>query len=82
MTTPRNPSELLDRYLQAVRFWLPKSPRGKTICSLNSAKIYAHRLKHARANSAILLTKQKSQPSSSAAERPWLSPPVWGRSVT
>ena len=27
MTTPRNPSELLDRYLQAVRFWLPKSTR-------------------------------------------------------
>lgn len=27
MTTPRNPSELVDRYLQAVRFWMPKSRR-------------------------------------------------------
>ena len=27
MATPRNPSELVDRYLQAVRFWMPKSRR-------------------------------------------------------
>ena len=27
MTTPRNPSELVDRYLQAVRFWMPKTKR-------------------------------------------------------
>lgn len=27
MSTPRNPIELVDRYLQAVRFWLPKTNR-------------------------------------------------------
>lgn len=27
MSTPKNPLELVDRYLQAVRFWLPKSRR-------------------------------------------------------
>jgi hypothetical protein len=27
----RNPQELLDRYLQAVRFWLPKSPRHEDV---------------------------------------------------
>ena len=25
MSTPKNPTEILDRYLQAVRFWLPKT---------------------------------------------------------
>ena len=27
MSTPKNPLELVDRYLQAVRFWLPKTQR-------------------------------------------------------
>jgi hypothetical protein len=27
----RNPSELVDRYLQAVRFWLPKSHRQEDL---------------------------------------------------
>lgn len=27
MSTPKNPLELIDRYLQAVRFWLPKTER-------------------------------------------------------
>jgi len=31
MTTPRNPSELVDRYLQAVRFWLPKTNRQEDL---------------------------------------------------
>lgn len=31
MTTPRNPVELVDRYLQAVRFWLPKSKRQEEV---------------------------------------------------
>ncbi len=31
MATPRNPSELVDRYLQAVRFWLPKSRRQEDL---------------------------------------------------
>jgi hypothetical protein len=25
MSTPKNPLELVDRYLQAVRFWLPRA---------------------------------------------------------
>lgn len=31
MSTPKNPMELLDRYLQAVRFWLPKSQRQEDL---------------------------------------------------
>jgi hypothetical protein len=31
MSTPRNPIELVDRYLQAVRFWLPKTDRQDDI---------------------------------------------------
>jgi len=31
MSTPKNPIELLDRYLQAVRFWLPKSQRQEDL---------------------------------------------------
>jgi hypothetical protein len=31
MSTPRNPIELVDRYLQAVRFWLPKSLRQEDV---------------------------------------------------
>jgi hypothetical protein len=31
MSTPTNPLELVDRYLQAVRFWLPKSARQEDL---------------------------------------------------
>lgn len=31
MSTPKNPQELLDRYLQAVRFWLPKNLRQEDV---------------------------------------------------
>src|SRR5215470_13812198 len=31
MSTPKNPLELLDRYLQAVRFWLPKTRRQEDL---------------------------------------------------
>lgn len=31
MSTPKNPLELVDRYLQAVRFWLPKTPRQEDL---------------------------------------------------
>lgn len=31
MNTPTNPLELVDRYLQAVRFWLPKSARQEDL---------------------------------------------------
>ena len=31
MSTPKNPMELVDRYLQAVRFWLPKTPRQEDL---------------------------------------------------
>ena len=31
MSTPNNPLELVDRYLQAVRFWLPKSGRQEDL---------------------------------------------------
>jgi len=31
MSTPRNPIEIVDRYLQAVRFWLPKSERQEEV---------------------------------------------------
>ncbi len=31
MTAPKNPQELVDRYLQAVRFWLPKSVREEDV---------------------------------------------------
>jgi hypothetical protein len=30
-SSPRNPKELVDRYLQAVRFWLPKSRRQEDL---------------------------------------------------
>ena len=33
MSTPKNPLELVDRYLQAVRFWLPKTPRQEDLLS-------------------------------------------------
>jgi hypothetical protein len=46
MSKPKNPIELVDRYLQAVRFWLPKSRRqeellaelGEDLCSQIEAK--------------------------------------------
>jgi len=31
MNTPKNPSEIVDRYLQAVRFWLPKTQRQEDV---------------------------------------------------
>jgi len=31
MSTPHNPLELLDRYLQAVRFWLPRTDRQEDL---------------------------------------------------
>ncbi len=31
MSTPKNPLELVDRYLQAVRFWLPKTRRQEDL---------------------------------------------------
>jgi hypothetical protein len=31
MSTPKNPLELVDRYLQAVRFWLPKTQRQEDV---------------------------------------------------
>jgi len=31
MSTPKNPLELVDRYLQAVRFWLPKTRREEDV---------------------------------------------------
>jgi len=31
MSTPKNPMELVDRYLQAVRFWLPKTRRQEDL---------------------------------------------------
>jgi hypothetical protein len=31
MSTPKNPLEIVDRYLQAVRFWLPKSQRQEDV---------------------------------------------------
>lgn len=31
MNRPANPIELVDRYLQAVRFWLPKNPREEDL---------------------------------------------------
>jgi len=31
MSTPKNPSEIIDRYLQAVRFWLPKTQRQEDV---------------------------------------------------
>ena len=31
MSTPKNPQEIVDRYLQAVRFWLPKSQREENV---------------------------------------------------
>ncbi|HTT22700.1 MAG TPA: hypothetical protein VMG82_27470 [Candidatus Sulfotelmatobacter sp.] len=31
MNTPKNPLELIDRYLQAVRFWLPKTRRQEDL---------------------------------------------------
>jgi hypothetical protein len=31
MTTPKSPMELVDRYLQAVRFWLPKTRRQEDL---------------------------------------------------
>lgn len=34
MTTLRNPSELLDRYLQAVGFWLPKTQQEEVLAEL------------------------------------------------
>lgn len=31
MSTPKNPIEIVDRYLQAVRFWLPKNQRQEDV---------------------------------------------------